>query len=74
MAYYANCSPSSVQWDQVHAAAAAAGVETSSGPLEDSLPSFVAQTFQERYRVQPRSPCSCCVACIAPPDTGVRMA
>ena len=37
----------------MHAAAAAAGVETGSGPLEDSLPSFVAQTFQERYRVRP---------------------
>jgi hypothetical protein len=35
----------------VHAAAAAAGAEATSGPLEDSLPSFVAQTFQERYKV-----------------------
>lgn len=46
---------------QVHAASAAAGVETGSGPLEVSLPGFVAQTFQERYKVRRRAPWSAVV-------------
>jgi hypothetical protein len=53
-----------VELEQVHSAAAATGVETGSGPLEDSLPSFIAQTFQERYKACSLCTILCCTHCL----------
>lgn len=39
---------------QVHSEAASVNIASGAGPLEDSLPAFVAQTFQERYKVSVR--------------------
>lgn len=35
---------------QVHAAAGSAGIDSGAGPLDATLPAFVAQTFQQRYK------------------------